>query len=95
MTDTPEKETKPAKKPAKKDPKTFEAAISRLGEIVVSLEDGSAPLDTSLALYEEGVSLVRFCTEKLDDAEAQIKVLTRSSDGEIVERNFIPTGDSQ
>ena len=44
---------------------TFESAIARLEEIVRSLESGSAPLDESLALYEEGVKLVRFCNEKL------------------------------
>ncbi len=93
MTDTPEKETKQAKKPAKKEPKNFEAAITRLGEIVAALEDGTAPLDASLALYEEGVALVRFCNEKLDDAEAQVKVLARNEDGDIVERDFTQAGE--
>ena len=85
-----EKTTAEKKKTAKKEPKTFEAAIARLGEIVTALEDGTAPLDASLALYEEGVSLVRFCNEKLDAAETQIKVLTRSADGEITEKDFTP-----
>ena len=38
---------------------TFEAAIARLEEIVRALESGSAPLDESLALFEEGVGLVK------------------------------------
>lgn len=82
---TPEK-----KKTQKKEPKNFEAAIARLSEIVASLEDGTAPLDTSLALYEEGIALVRYCNEKLDAAETQIKVLTRKESGEIAERDFMP-----
>ena len=45
---------------------TFESAISRLEEIVRALESGSAPLDDSLALFEEGVSLVKFCNSTLD-----------------------------
>ncbi|MBQ8578414.1 MAG: exodeoxyribonuclease VII small subunit [Clostridia bacterium] len=89
-TQNTEKNTAEKKKTAKKEPKTFEAAIARLGEIVTALEDGTAPLDASLALYEEGVSLVRFCNEKLDAAEMQIKVLTRSADGEITEKDFTP-----
>ena len=89
-TQNTEKNTAEKKKTAKKEPKTFEAAIARLGEIVTALEDGTAPLDASLALYEEGVSLVRFCNEKLDAAEMQIKVLTRSPDGEITEKDFTP-----
>lgn len=76
------------KKKTKKEEKSFETALARLNEIVSALEGGSAPLDQSLALYEEGISLVRFCTEKLDAAEAQIKVLTRAENGDIVERDF-------
>ena len=90
MTDT-EKNTQSTTEPKKKttkDEKSFETALSRLNEIVSALEGGSAPLDQSLALYEEGISLVRFCTEKLDAAEAQIKVLTRAENGDIVERDF-------
>ena len=77
-----------SKKKTKKSEKSFEDALARLGEIVTALEDGTAPLDRSLALYEEGISLVRLCTEKLDAAEQQIKVLTRAENGDIVERDF-------
>ncbi len=80
------------KKTTKKKPQmTFESATARLNEIVSALESGTAPLDQSLALYEEGISLVRFCTEKLDAAEQQVKVLVRTEDGEIAERDFTPT----
>ena len=44
------------KKKTKKEEKTFESALARLNEIVSALETGSAPLDKSLALYEEGIS---------------------------------------
>ncbi len=90
MTDT-EMNTQPTtepKKKSKKEEKSFESALARLNEIVSALEGGTAPLDKSLALYEEGISLVRFCSEKLDAAEAQIKVLTRAENGDIVERDF-------
>lgn len=88
MTDTEKNTTTESKKKTKKEEKSFESALSRLHEIVSALEGGTAPLDQSLALYEEGISLVRFCTEKLDAAEAQIKVLTRGDNGDIVERDF-------
>ena len=48
---------------------TFEAAMSRLEEIVRLLESGNAPLDVSLSLYEEGVALVRLCNTRLDNAK--------------------------
>ncbi len=86
-TQSQEKTAEPKKK-TKKEEKTFETALTRLNEIVSALEGGSAPLDQSLALYEEGIALIRFCTEKLDAAEQQIKVLTRAENGDIVERDF-------
>jgi len=60
---------------------TFEAAIARLEEIVRALEGGCAPLDESLSLFEEGVSLVKLCNEKLDKAEQKVKLLTVGPDG--------------
>lgn len=63
---------------------TFEAAVKRLEEIVDLLERGNTSLDESLALYEEGVGLVRFCNDALDGAEKRIKVLAAdggNSDG--------------
>ncbi len=54
---------------------TFEAALSRLEEIVRALDSGAAPLDESLALFEEGVSLVKLCSGKLDSAEQRVKIL--------------------
>ncbi len=54
---------------------TFEAALSRLEEIVRALDSGSAPLDESLALFEEGVGLVKLCSGKLDGAEQRVKIL--------------------
>ena len=46
---------------AKNEKPKFEALMTRLEEIVSSLESGSADLDESLALYEEGIGLVAIC----------------------------------
>ena len=68
---------------------TFEQAMIRLEEIVRALESDKTPLDGSLALFEEGVSLVKLCNSMLDDASDRIKILTRSSEtGEITEESF-------
>ena len=67
---------------------TFEAAMTRLEEIVRALEGGNAPLDTSLALFEEGVSLVKFCNQKLDAAERKVKILQRGEDGTLTETDM-------
>ena len=71
---------------------TFESAILRLEEIVHSLESGSAPLDESLALYEEGVKLVRFCNEKLEYAEQRVKLLVEGADGSLTEADLPDRG---
>ena len=59
----------------------FEVAIKRLEEIVGQLEKGNAPLDQSLALFEEGTKLIRHCGTALDRAEQQLKLLTVSAEG--------------
>ena len=67
---------------------TFEQALARLEVIVKSLENGSAPLDDSLSMFEEGISLVRFCSDKLVNAENKIKVLVSDQNGNLTEKNF-------
>lgn len=66
----------------------FEQALGRLEEIVRALDGGAAPLDESLALFEEGVRLVKLCSEKLDSAEQTVKILVRGDDGAIAEQDF-------
>ena len=67
---------------------TFEQALARLEVIVKSLENGTAPLDDSLSMFEEGISLVRFCSDKLVNAENKIKVLVSGQNGNMIEQNF-------
>ena len=55
--------------------KDFEAALSELEAIVRKLEEGEQTLESSLALYERGVQLSRFCHARLEDAEHRIEVL--------------------
>ncbi len=60
---------------------TFEEMLRRLEEIVHKLDDVSTPLDTSLALFEEGAGLVRACSAKLDQAQQKVTKLTRNENG--------------
>lgn len=64
---------------------TFEAALARLEETVRLLETGNVPLDDSLALFEEGIALVRFCNNKLDNAEQKVVKLRTLNDGTVTE----------
>lgn len=72
---------------------TFEQALTRLEEIVKLMESGSAPLDKSLSLFEEGVGLVKFCTSELDSAEQKVKILQKSAGGEMAESDFVKQDD--
>ena len=71
-----------------KSTKSFEESMARLEEIVRALESGSATLDLSLKLYEEGIALVRTCSIKLDDAEKKIKLLNVTAEGVTGEKDF-------
>jgi exodeoxyribonuclease VII small subunit len=56
--------------------KDFESAIHELETIVKTLEEGDLTLERSLALYERGVQLSRYCHAQLEDAERKIEILT-------------------
>lgn len=70
---------------------SFEQAMAKLEEIVTALENGKAPLDRSLALFEEGVALVKLCSSKLEGAEKKVKILMSDKNGEYDERDFTST----
>lgn len=67
---------------------SFELSLKRIEEIVKSLENGSAPLDESMKLFEEGTALIRRCGELLDKAEQQVVRLKKGPDGEPQELPF-------
>lgn len=65
----------------KKKTETFEEAMKRLEEIVEKLEKGDLPLEKAMSAFSEGVGLVRFCHEKLEEAEKQVQMLVQGEDG--------------
>lgn len=56
---------------------TYEKAIERLEEIVSLLEKNETPLDDSIKLFEEGIGLTAFCSEKLKNAQQKITELSK------------------
>jgi len=74
--------------PAQALPQDFEAALGELEALVAMMEDGSMPLESSLAAYRRGVDLVRVCQDRLARAEQQGRVL----EGELL-RPFEEAGD--
>ena len=66
----------PAANPAL--PATYEAALAELEELVSHIESGQMPLEQLLSGYQRGAELLKYCREKLDAVEQQIKVLDES-----------------
>ena len=76
------------------DIQSFEELMKRIDEIAKQLAADDVSLEESLALYEEGVSLVRVCNERLADAERKIKMLKISDEGEIEETELSAQGEN-
>jgi exodeoxyribonuclease VII small subunit len=66
----------------------FEDCLSRLEQIVAALEAGNLPLEESLKVFEEGITLARHCARYLDDAERRIEILVKDDSGAATTRPF-------
>ena len=62
--------------------KSFEEAITQLENVVMELEEGELSLEDALSMFEEGIELSRFCTQKLTQAEEKVERLLKTAQGE-------------
>jgi len=63
-------------------PNEFEQAFAELEQIVKRLESEELPLDESLELFEKGISLSRFCNQKLEEVEKKIELILSDAKGQ-------------
>ena len=56
-------------------PKNFESALAELESLVQTMESGRLSLEESLAAYQRGAELLKYCQTTLDAAEQRISVL--------------------
>ncbi len=61
---------------------TYEEAFAELEAVVGTLENEEKTLEESLALFERGQALSKYCTTLLENAELRVKQLV---DGELDE----------
>ena len=54
---------------------TFESALAELEKIVSRMESGELSLEQALATHKRGLELARFCQQRLEAAQQQVKVL--------------------
>ncbi len=59
---------------------TFTEDMKRLQEIVETLDSEAMPLEESLSLFEEGISIVKRCQLFLNEAEQKIRLLSDDAD---------------
>ena len=65
----------------KSEPKSIEELFEWLESIISSLESGDIPLDKSLTLFEEGMTLAETCRIQLNAAEQRVQELMKDKDG--------------
>jgi exodeoxyribonuclease VII small subunit len=63
--------------------KNFESALQELESVVEQLESGDLSLEDSLAAFEKGVGLVKYCNQKLNEVEEKVEVLLRDNQGRL------------
>lgn len=76
-----------AKKTKENNDASLEDQLEKLEELVSKLEGGDIPLEESLGLFEEGVTLYRSCKKRMGDIEVKIQKLTDSMREEEMENN--------
>ncbi|HUX67253.1 MAG TPA: exodeoxyribonuclease VII small subunit [Terriglobales bacterium] len=75
-------------------PVGFEQSLERLEAIVAELERVEQPLDYSLKLFEEGMTLVEECRKQLDAAEGRVEMLVKRA-GAVVPEPFTLKDDAE
>lgn len=60
-------------------PANYEAALAELELLLVRLESGDLPLAQLLSAYQRGAELLKYCRERLEAVEGQIKVLDQGA----------------
>ena len=75
---------------SRKDPsaKTFETALEDLEQVVEQLESGELSLEDSVATFEKGVGLVKYCNQKLNQVEKKVELLVKDKEGKLQLKPF-------
>ena len=64
-----------ASRPVLSAPVSYEAALEELEQLVARLESGDMPLEQLLSQYQRGAELLKFCRDRLEAVEGQVKLL--------------------
>jgi len=71
---------------------SFEDAMKELESVVSKLDSGDFSLEESIALFQKGVELSKYCSSRLEEIEKQVKILTDNG-GHMTETDFTDLPD--
>jgi exodeoxyribonuclease VII small subunit len=57
--------------------KSFEDSVKELEDLIEDLEKGDIPLEEAIKKFEAGISLIKYCNKKLDEAERKIEIVLK------------------
>lgn len=60
-----------AKQPKTLETKTLESAFEELNQIIDKMEEQDIALDESFKLYQEGMKLLKYCGDSIDNVEKE------------------------
>jgi exodeoxyribonuclease VII small subunit len=70
-----------------KKPLSFEKSLERLEIIAQEMENADPDLDKAFALFNEGIELVKFCSDKLNETKKKIEILVGDNE-KIAKKEF-------
>jgi exodeoxyribonuclease VII small subunit len=71
----------------------FEDALAKLEALVHKLESGELDLEQALGTFEDGVTLAKLCSNRLEAAELRIRQLEESGSGPV--EHALELGDDE
>ncbi len=64
---------------------SLEQSFERLDDIIQELQEGELTLEQSFQKYEEGMKMIKNCTDAIDKVEKKLEIIQEASyDGENV-----------
>lgn len=61
--------------PSTAQPASYGEALQQLEQLIAGLESGQLPLEELLGQYQRGAELLKYCRDRLQAVEDQVKVL--------------------
>lgn len=75
---------------------SFEDAMQRLDEIVGAMETDRMPLEEMICSYEEGITLLKNCRQRLENARRRVEIISADLDaGKASTAPFDATADEE